>query len=652
MPITPTSDNIMLQDNPLLAQLQQKFHSQTPRAEGFVKAHEKGYGFLETDNKKSYFIAANKMKKVIEGDKVSGILVQNGDKTAFEPETLLESAFEIFLGQVHFNNHVMEITPENAAKLSIKCKVSNDVKQQLKDGDWVKARLISHPLKDNNPFFAEITQFISEHNAIDLIWLLALARYNLDSLAPTDIDTNLQDDSHLSRLDLTNTLFFTIDGKDTHDMDDALSINKDEQGNYHLTVAIADPSCYINEDSKLDSIAYQRSFSTYLPGFTVPMLPTSLANELCSLKENQKRPALVCKVTVNQLGDIVYDSVQFHLAWIISKAKLSYEDVSNFIDNNESLLSNDGELLQQLHWLSELANSRTNWRNNHALLFKNNHEYRFIFDDNKQLIAINKELKQTAHKMVEEAMVVANQVFTHQLQTRLGFGIFNVHLGFDSKYYDSVIKLLAENKIEGFDKERLSSFDGYKDLRHLIENNELLEYRLRRFQSQTDFSIEPDAHFALGFDAYATWTSPIRKYGDLFNHRLIKAMLTKQTHRKPDEQILSIMNERRKAVKLAEREVNNKLYCQFLTDKIGQSFEAQIINLNRGGIKARLTDIGAVVFIPASLIHAVRTELTLLPEDGQIKIKDELKYQLLDTIVVTINEVKTENLTIIGKITD
>jgi len=640
----------MLQDNPLLAQLKQQFHSQIPRIDGIVKAHEKGYGFLETENKKSYFVSANKMKTVISGDKVSGILVQNGDKTAFEPETLLESAFEIFLAQVHFNNGIIEIVPENLTKLSMKCKVKDEVKQSLQEGDWVKARLISHPLRDNSPFFAEVIQFITDDKATDLIWLLALARYNLDLIAPLNTQHQLQEDSNLSRLDLTDIPFFTIDGKDTQDMDDALSINKDEQGNFHLTIAIADPSSYLVEGGELDNIAYQRSFSTYLPGFTVPMLPTSLSNELCSLKEQQKRAALVCQVSISQDGDINYDSAQFHAAWIISKAKLSYEDVSNFIDNNEPLKLDNHELLQQLHWLAKLANSRTDWRRKNALLFKNNHEYQFVFDNNKQLVAINKDIKQTSHKMIEEAMVIANQVFTDKLQKQLGFGIFNVHLGFDTKYLDSTIKLLAENQIEGFNKERLSSFDGYKDLRHIIENNELLEYRLRRFQAITDFSTEPQAHFALGFDAYATWTSPIRKYGDLLNHRLIKAMLTKTIYDKPNEQILSIMNERRKAVKLAEREVNNKLYCQFLANKVGQTFDAQIINLNRGGIKARLTDIGAIIFIPASLIHAVRTELTLLPEDGLIKIKDQLKYQLLDKITVTLNEIKAESLTIIGKI--
>lgn len=640
----------MLQDNPLLAQLKQQFHAKVPRAEGVVKAHDKGYGFLETENKKSYFISASNMKNVINGDKVSGILIQNGDKTAFEPEALIEPALDIFLAQVHINNNRIELVAENHTRLSMQCELNDDIRLTLREGDWVKAKLISHPLKGNNYFSAQAIAFVAHDTDIDLIWLQALARYNLDLCPPDDADYQLEEMSDLPRLDETQLPFFTIDGKETQDMDDALSIYKDQQDSYHLTVAIADPSSFFDENSELDNIACHRSFSTYLPGFTVPMLPKSLSNDLCSLKPNEKRPALICQVTVNPHGEIIYDTVQFFSAWIISQAKLSYDEVSDFIDNSIPLSTNNAEIPQQLQWLSELANLRHSWREKNALLFKNNHEYRFIFDSNKHLIAINKEQKQTSNKLVEEAMVIANQVFTDKVKNELGFGVFNIHSGFETKYLDSVLKLLNENNIDGFDKVRLSSFEGYKDLRHLVEHNEFLEYRLRRFQAQADFSIEPNNHFALGFAAYATWTSPIRKYGDLLNHRLIKTLLAKQSHDKPNEQILSIMNERRKSIRFAEREVNNKLYCQFLADKIGQPFEAKIVDLNRGGIRARLTDIGAMIFIPASLIHPIRNELMLSPEDGQIKINGELKYQLLDTISILINEIKTENWTIIGKI--
>lgn len=637
----------MLQNNPLLAQLKQQLHSQTPRAEGVVKAHDKGYGFLETDNKKSYFIPASQMKNVLDGDKVSGILIENGEKTSFEPDTLIEPALNTFLAQVTFSNKALEIIPESVSNRPIKCKVSNDIEQKLQEHDWVKAKLVSHPLRDKSGFFAEITQFVAEDKDINALWLIALAKYNLEASAPNEVIWNEPENADQSRIDLTDVDFFTIDGAETQDMDDALSITQDEQGNYILQVAIADPSAYINEESEIDTIACSRSFSTYLPGFTISMLPESLANKLCSLKANEKRPALVCKIVINPQGDICYDATQFNLAWVESKAKLSYEGVSNFIDHGEDLSIEIPNIQSQLKLLLQLAEIRNNWRYENALLFRDNPDYYFIFDNNRQLIDIKKQTKLTAHKMVEEAMVVANQAFTDILQKQLPQGIFNIHAGFESKYLDVVIKILSENNIEDFDKDRLSSFEGYKALRQLTEKNQLLEYRLRRYQSPADFAFEANPHFGLGFHAYATWTSPIRKYGDLLNHRLLKSMISGTSPTVLDSKILSIMNERRRATRLAEREVSNKLYCQYLQDKVGQNFAAEIIDLNRGGAKVRLTDIGAVAFLPASLIHNQRNELTISPENGYIKIKDELAYQLLDTVNVTINEVKKETGSII-----
>lgn len=637
----------MLQDNPLLAQLKQQFHSQTPRAEGIVKAHEKGYGFLETDNKKSYFIPASHMKHVLEGDKVSGILIENGDKTAFEPEILIEPALDTFLARVTFNNNALEVVPESANHRPIRCKVSNNIEQKLKEHDWVKAKLVSHPLQDKSVFFAEITQFITEDTDINAPWLIALAKYNLEASSPDEANWQQSENHNLPHLDLTHETFFTIDGSETEDMDDAISIATDESGNYLLQVAIADPSAYIEENSELDSIVSTRGFSTYLPGFTVSMLPESLANKLCSLKENEKRSALVCKIIITPQGDICYDSIQFNLAWITSKAKLSYESVSNFIAGQENIAIDSADILSQLTLLAQLAEIRNSWRDKNALLFKDNSEYRFVFDRNRKVIDIKKQSKLIAHKMVEEAMVVANQAFTHILRSKLTQGIFNTHSGFESKYFDVIIKLLSENNIEGFDKNRLSSFEGYKDLRKLTESNELLEYRLRRYQSPADFSFDAHPHFGLGFDAYATWTSPIRKYGDLVNHRLIKSILTKSSPSQLDSKILTTMNVRRKATRQAEREVSNKLYCQFLHDKVGQKFVGELIDFNRGGAKVRLTAIGAVAFLPASFIHPQRSELTLSPENGHIKINEEVKYQLLDVINVTIKEIKTENSAII-----
>lgn len=640
----------MLQDNPLLAQLKQQLHQQTPRIEGTVRSHEKGYGFLETENKKSYFIPANKMKKLLNGDKVSGQIIDNKGKESFDPETLIESSWQSFLGKINFDNKVMVIIPENGQQMSIRCKVNKNVHHQLKSGDWIKAELISHAMDNNGHFFAEVIQFVAEEKSPYLLWQKTLARYNLEAAAPSDESLEFIDNEHALRKDLTHIDFFTIDGRETMDMDDAISIGKDEQGNYVVNVAIADPSTYISEKSTIDHEALQRCFSTYLPNYTVPMLPKSLANDQCSLKQDEQRPAVVCQISITADGDIIHDETKFCLGLVTSKAKLAYNDVSDFIEKDVPLPSLIDNLPQQLMLLVTLAETRMKWRHDNALLFKENNEYRFIFDDNKQVINIFKESRRIAQKMIEEIMVIANQAFADKISQDLGFAVFNVHNGFEPKYFDSIIKLLNDDNITEFTKDTLATLECYKDIRHRVEQNDVLEHRLRRYQSPADFSFEPRAHFGMGFPSYATWTSPIRKYGDLINHRLIKAMLLQQSPEKPDNQVLVIMNERRKALRLAERDITEKLYCQFLSDKIGQIYNAEIIDINRGGAKVRLTDIGAIAFMPLSLIHPVRNEITAHPEDGVIKIKEESSYHILDTIKVVINEVKSDNASIILKL--
>lgn len=648
----------MLLDNPLLAQLKQQLHSQTPRIEGVVRANEKGFGFLDTDKKKSYFIPTHKMKNVIHGDRVSGIIVTNNDKESFEPEEIIEPALTSFLGCIDFENKSMVIKPDNtASKLSIRCKVSPDIKTRLKAGDWVKAKLISHPLEtDRKSFFAEITQFVAESTSPYLLWLTTLAKYDLESSTPqVELEQFvIQDDENLLREDLTAIDFFTIDSQETQDMDDALFIEKTAQGHFKLSVAIADPTAYILPNSELDVLAKQRIFSTYLPNYSVPMLPKSLSHNLCSLKANEKRPAMVCKITIDETGQIIEPS-EFTAAWIESKAKLSYQNVADYLENIAPLDDPLPKLAQQLDTLSEFTQQRIEWRKQNALLFKDNAEYRFIFNENRQLIDVTQEFRRISHRMVEEAMIAANLAFTQKMKTELGFGIFNIHCGFDVKHLDLVVKILNESGLTGFDKTTITDLAHYKTIFQQLDNP-FIEYRLRRLQSSADFSIQPLPHFSLGFDAYATWTSPIRKFGDMINHRLIKTILCTKQAQPPKEDILQSMNERRKLLRFAERDVAEKLYAQYLANKVDHDYTAEIVDINRGGARVRLTEIGAFAFMPLSLIHPVKNEIQALPEEGKLVIKkpisdeqneQEVTIKLTDKVSVKINEVKQDNQSII-----
>ncbi|MFQ0970582.1 exoribonuclease II [Gilliamella sp. BG1] len=642
----------MFQNNPLLAQLKQELHEQTPRVEGTIRAHEKGFGFLDVDNKKSYFIPIAKMKRVCNGDKVSGTVISNNDKESFEPESLIESALQKFIGKIGFQDRAMVIYPENmSTNLAIRCKINKQVSEKLKEGDWVLATLVSHPLQEEqNQFLAEIVRFVAESNSPYQLWLKTLARYDLETHAPQFDSLSINGTELDNRQDLTDVNFFTIDSEDTEDMDDAIAISKGEQGDYQLMVAIADPTAYVLQDSELDRIAKIRNFTTYLPDFNIPMLPKELANDLCSLKANQKRPAMICKMSIDETGNINSDEITFIPAWIESKAKLTYNNVSNFLENNEDLETNNPIIKQQLKHLADLAKIRMTWRQNHALVFKDNGDYRFELDENRQVKSIIKESRRIANQIVEEVMVLANQALTLQLKNKIGFGIFNIHSGFDNKYIEQVVTFLNDNGITEFDKESLLSFDGYVKLRRIIDNTPFLSTKLRKFQSPADFSTEPKPHFGLGFDAYATWTSPIRKYGDMVNHRLIKAFIRSQELVAPDKDQLKNMNERRKTLRYAERDMAENLYAQYLSNKVGESFSAEIIDINRGGARVRLCDIGAFAFMPLSMIHSVKEEITPLPDEGIIKIKDEVCYKLADTISVVIHQVKSENQSIITKL--
>lgn len=642
----------MFQNNPLLAQLKQEFAEQKPHVEGIVRAHEKGFGFLDVDNKTNYFIPVAKMKQLCHGDKVSGTIISNNDKESFEPEILIESSLQKFIGKIGFLDRAMVIYPENMpTKFAIRCQVNTEVKQKLTEGDWVVATLQSHPLqKDKQQFLAQVTQFIASSDSIYQLWLKTLARYQLEDNAPQAESLIISESEQQNRQDLTNVSFFTIDNENTEDMDDAIAICHDEMGNYNLMIAIADPTAYILPDSELDNIAKVRNFTTYLPDFNIPMLPKQLADDLCSLKANQKRPAMVCKIHLDKTGQFTADDIHFTPAWIESKAKLCYNNVSNFLENQSDLNFANTEIKTQLKLLADLAKVRINWRQQNALIFKANNDYRFVLDDNRQVQSILKEERGIANNIVEEMMIIANLALTLYLTEKIGTGVFNTHSGFDSKHIEQILKILVDNGISDFDKESLTSFEGYIRLRRLIDNNDFLSTKLRKFQSPADFSITPQPHYGLGFLAYATWTSPIRKYGDMINHRLLKASLKQQPFPAPTNEQLESMADRRKKLRLAERDIAENLYSQYLTNKQGKRFNAEIIDINRGGARVRLTEIGAFAFLPLSMIHNVRDEITLNLDEGSIKIKDELVLKLADTISVVLQQVKIENHSIIVKI--
>jgi len=641
----------MFQDNPLLAQLKQQLHSQTPRAEGVVKGTEKGFGFLEVDGQKSYFIPPPQMKKVMHGDRVIAVIHSDKDRESAEPEELVEQFLSRFVGKVHRKDDRLSIVPDHPLlKEAIPCRAMRGVEHDFKEGDWAVAEMRRHPLKGDRGFYAELTQFITFGDDHFVPWWVTLARHNLEKEAPNGVATDMLDEG-LERVDLTALDFVTIDSASTEDMDDALFVETLADDKLQLTVAIADPTAWIAEGSKLDDIAKVRAFTNYLPGFNIPMLPRELSDDLCSLRPQEVRPVLACRMIIAADGTIEED-ITFFAATIESKAKLVYDEVSDWLEGNAGWQPPSEAIANQIRLLHRVCLSRSEWRTQHALVFKDRPDYRFVLGEKGEVLDIVAEPRRIANRIVEESMISANICAARVLRAKLGFGVYNIHLGIDPANGEALAALLKTHGMH-VDAEEVLTLEGFCKLRRELDAQPsgFLDSRIRRFQSFAEISTEPGPHFGLGLDAYATWTSPIRKYGDMINHRLLKAIIKNETIARPQDDATVQMAERRRLNRMAERDVGDWLYARFLKDKAGTDtrFAAEIIDISRGGMRVRLVDNGAVAFIPAPFLHAVRDEMVCSQESGTVTIKGETVYKVSDVIDVTIAEVRMETRSVIAR---
>ena len=635
----------MFKDNPLLAQLKQQIRETLPTVKGTVKATDKNYGFLEADKNKSYFISPPEMKKVLPGEKIEAVVHSDGDKKSAEPETLIDTPWKRFIARAKWQRDRLQLIPDHPVfKTPINANGNSPLAKSLQAGDWVVAELKRHPLRGDKGFFAEVQQFAAKADDRYAPWKVALARHQLEVAAPQMPDTVAQAEDE-SRRDLTDALFVTIDSASTKDMDDALWLQSDEQG-WRLTVAIADPASYIPVGSPLDKEAAKRAFTVYLPGDKITMLPEPLSDDYCSLMPNQKRAALCCEMRFASDGSRQGEA-QFFTAWICSKHKLAYDAVSDWLTNpeNSAWQAESDELGSMLQALLQFSTARQGWRKQHALVFADKPDYRFELDEQGEVSGIRAEYRREAQQIVEESMIAANTAAAEWLAARDVPAVFNVHPGLDSEQIEKVVTLLNAQG-GSFDAETLLTLDGFRALRNWLDAQPdgYLDARIRKFQTFSTLSTQVAAHYGLGVEAYATWTSPIRKYGDLINQRAIKAALAEtDMAQELSEEMANNMLEQRKKHRLAERNVNDALYARYfngLENLKTIPFQGEVIDINRGGVRVRLKENGAIAFIPATLMHKERKQVECDVELGKIAIEQQPALKLADTLTVHIHELK------------
>ncbi|MFH4664333.1 exoribonuclease II [Vibrio cidicii] len=648
----------MFQDNPLLAQLKQQIQENLPKKEGTIKATEKGFGFLEVDSKTSFFIPPAYMKKCMHGDKVIAIIRTENEREVAEPQELVEQSLNRFIGRIKMFKGKLNVAPDHPQlkKMSLKAKVKKGLKSDdFAEGDWVVAHLVRHPLKDENGFFVEISEKITDANDKIAPWWVTLAENDLPNSEPAGIEHwEIKDDADLQRIDMTHVPFVTIDGESTKDMDDALYAKKNAAGDFELTIAIADPTAYITPDDEMDKVARERGFTIYLPGRNIPMLPRDLADELCSLIEGEIRPALCCTVTVSKDG-VIGDDIRFFAANIKSHARLAYDNVSDWLENGVSEKWQPSEEIATIvRDLYDFSLARAQWREKHAVVFPDRPDYRFELSEDNDVIAIHADSRRSANRLVEESMITANICAGRTLQAHFGTGVFNCHSGFKAEKLADAVELVNPDGTLPFTSESLATLQGFAALRRWLcqQETSYLDNRIRKFQTYSEVSNQPLPHYAMGLDIYATWTSPIRKYGDMINHRMLKALiLNKEPVQKPDDTVGDELALHRKHHKIAERNVADWLYARTLANEPAKEtrFHAEIFDINRAGMRVRLLENGAAAFIPGALIVDNRERIECNGDAGTISIDKELVYKLGDVLEVVLTEVNQENRSLVAK---
>ncbi|PAU37121.1 exoribonuclease II [Vibrio coralliilyticus] len=648
----------MFQDNPLLAQLKQQIQETLPKKEGTIKATEKGFGFLEVDSKTSFFIPPPYMKKCMHGDKVKAIIRTEKEREVAEPEELLEQGVTRFIGRVKLFKGKLNVAPDHPQlkKLSLKARVKKGLKSDdFKEGDWVVAHLIRHPLKGDNGFFVEISEKITDADDKIAPWWVTLAQNDLPNSEPAGIDNwEIKDDAELERVDMTHVPFVTIDGESTKDMDDALYAKKTETGDFELTIAIADPTAYITPDSNMDKVARERGFTIYLPGRNIPMLPRDLADELCSLIENEERPALCCTVTISKDG-VIGDDVKFFAANIKSHARLAYDHVSDWLETGQSeAWQPTEEIAEIVRDLYEFSKARAEWRETHAVVFPDRPDYRFELSEDNDVLAIHADMRRSANRLVEESMITANICAGKALKASFDSGVFNTHAGFKPEKIADVIELVNPEGELPFTAESVVTLEGFAELRRWLAKQETsyLDNRIRKYQAYSEIGNQPLPHYAMGLELYATWTSPIRKYGDMINHRMLKAhILGKAPVQTADESVGEELALHRKHHKIAERNVGDWLYARTLAEEPAKEtvFNGEIFDVSRAGIRVRLIENGAAAFVPGSLILANKERLECNGEAGTVSIDKEVIYRLGDVVELVLNDVNQETRSIVAK---
>ena len=454
-----------------------------------------------------------------------------------------------------------------------------------------------------------VDKIIGHHNDPDIETMKIVHAYQWPLSFDDNVMSFLQNlviDHHheqQTRLDLTDQLIVTIDGKDAKDLDDAISLEV-KDGQVHLGVHIADVSHYVRPDTPLDEAAYERSTSVYLADRVMPMLPHLLSNDLCSLNPHERKYTLSCLMVLDQEAKVV--SYKIEKTIIESKRRLNYDEVNAFLKKGTTLSNKTLETM--LTQMNELSQKLKIMRKKRGEIEFESTEIGFVVDKKGRVLDVYERVTDEAEELIESLMLVANETVASHMQHANLPALYRIHEKPDVEKLRTA--LLTIQKL-GFPV-NLKQLGNPRPLQHLTKTSAQTAYGpiihmlLLRSMQKAKYSEVNDIHYGLGARHYSHFTSPIRRYPDLMLHRMIHLFVLGESkrHVKDIKHYKYIMHDiaqhtsdqERKAIQM-ERDVAKLKSCEFLLDKLGQRFKATITQMMPSGMFVRLQN-GIEGFVP------------------------------------------------------
>ena len=576
---------------------------------GTYRKNQKGFGFVKIeDQEDEIYISRENSKNALNGDTVSIKIIaeKEGDKKQEgKIVKIVRHEKDTVVGTFQKSRNFAFVVPDDK-NFGTDIFISKANWGKARDKKKVLVQILKYPEKGKNAE-GKVIEVLGGINEAGVDMLSLIKQYELPYKFPDEVVAEAKaygdkiDPSDLPRRrDLRNDIIFTIDGEDAKDLDDAIHVEKLENGNYKLDVHIADVSHYVREKTELDKEAYLRGTSIYMLGRVIPMLPRELSNGICSLNAGEDRYTLSCSLEITPKAKIV--SSDIYKGVIRVTERMCYTDVQKILDrSDETVLKRYEKYISYFDLMAELANILKAKRKENGYLNLEIPESKIILDENGVAIDVKKYETYFANEIIEQFMLIANETVAEKFYWLQSPFIYRNHEAPDvdkvkelnkSLYnFGYKIKISKEEIIYPNEFAKILEDVKGKDEEKVVSNIILRTLRVAKYEA------ENKGHFGIASKYYCHFTSPIRRYPDLFIHRIISKYLDNdylvndfwiKKYEKRAEKRAENCSERERVATKVEREAEDIKKAEFMESKIGEEYEGIVSSVTNFGIFVEL----------------------------------------------------------------